>query len=115
MDKTALRTMPEEYARMLTVVQSVTALVWSAFQIPSNPLAIWMVLIFLGVVLRSLWPSVPSVWRLMFSTFLIAGLMTIAFFDRSQEGTLALTISVVVLLCIMLTAEAADSDSQNVS
>ena len=113
MDTTAIRTMPEEYARMLTAVHSATAVIWSAYRIPSDPSSAWMVLVFLAVVARSLGPVGTTFWRLLFNTVLIASLLGISFLQRSHEGALALSVSVLFLLCIKLTTESAADNSQS--
>ncbi len=102
---TTVHMVPEEYARMLAVVHSGAAVVLSAFRIPSDPSAVWIVLLFLAVAVRSLGPVGASWWRPLFTTVVVAGLVMTAIVHRSQGAEVALSVAVLVLLGMRLTSE----------
>ena len=103
---TTVHMVPEEYARMLAVIHCGAALAWSAVRIPSDPSTAWLVLLFLAVAVRSLGPVGKSLWRPLFTTVLLVGLMATVVVQRSQGAGLALSVTVLVLLCLKLTTEA---------
>ena len=108
MINTAVHTMLEDYARMLTVVHSGVAVVWSAFLIPTDPAAIGMVILFLAAAIRSLGPFGTSWWSPLFTTAVFAGLVTMASVHWGQAADVVLPISVLILLCMKLTGEATE-------